>query len=1041
MPILTPEPNRDELLSELGGVASSEYKELLKTQKELMKRLEREQANKTQNKLYILQLQQWLAEVNGVISEQNKAIGEFYDEFMKRVGEGKDIDSQMLKDLIDYQNTHVKVADAVKRIWQTRRKEQEELNALYVEHLIDGKRGGQIKTGYTREQENAIKKAIQEKEEHIAQLEDNIRNWYEQKVKAQEQLQSRWGNGSYVHNAAREFARDKEKQVAWIEQQAKLEQFCLDREYDYNKALREGNALHEKRTQILKRLEKGWGLIRQHIQKSADYWIAYNHQAIADSKRLGITSRESAQAYNAALMESSKQLSRNFGLNKDQAMKIQEEYAKTIGRTSILTIEQMSDIAAASSLMGEQNVQAAISEMDKMGGSAENTMDVLGKNYAKAVNTGLDTVKASETLVKNLALANQFSFRNGVDGLMKMSIESQRIKLNVAEVGKVASKFGSIEGAIQGAAQLQMLGGVGAMYGGNPMQMMYEALSDPEALYERMGKMFSQQAYFDKKKGISVIDPLQLQIIKEQAKAMGMDENEAVQTAKQQAKIRAIDEDWKKGNLGLFNTASAEQRAAIENRAQFSKESGWTITYNDLEGQKQTKSVNALTAKDMKAIQRDAIEPVEDIRGEVRKIAQVMVSFKDRKQSLLDMFWTSNAQGINGPMNFIDDTMTQGAQGKGLAGAITNVFSTPVLSNVLGIITAGALGYGQYKLGNAIKGLVTGSTGSASSRINSTSATGTATTRGGGGSLGTGSTRGRGLGRVRLGGNLSKVVKVGGAVMAVGEGIREGYNAWQEADENYEKDLNLTERIKNDDERNQTRIYLQNKQTREHWGAFGKGVGVAGGAVAGGALGATIGSIIPIVGTAAGAVIGSVAGGIYGGIYGTKAGKRMASEDHAKDDEINRELEAIEKGDEEDNIKRIVLPVESIDYNVALIAQMLGVKSTGAARNNVYAKVLRPIEGGTFETVRPNIDSNSNTSQTVGGNVSLNVNGTVELKMNGTNLGNIKPSDIVRMIESNSDVKDAIVRLILKSNARAGINKPNADTRNNIQNKMAQNMQ
>jgi len=402
------------------------------------------------------------------------------------------------------------------------------------------------------------------------------------------------------------------------------------------------------------------------------------------------------------------------------------------------------------------------------------------------------------------------------------------------------------------------------------------------------------------------------------------------------------------------------------------------------------------------------------------------------------MFWTSNAQGINGPMKFIDNTMTQGAQGKGLAGVITNVFSTPILSNVLGIVTAGALGYGQYKLGNAVKGLITGSTESGS----------VARTGGAGGTTrpaptgtpkGGGTSSGRGLGRVRLGGNLGRIARVGGSIVAIGAGAIEGYNAWQEADENYQHDLGWANSIQNTKEREQSQIYLENKQSREHAGAVGKGVGVASGAIAGGALGATIGSVVPVIGTAVGAAVGAVAGGIYGGIYGNKVGKKMASEDHTKDDEINRELEAIEKGDEEDNFKKIVLPVESIDYNVALIAQRLGVMSTGSARNNVYAKVLGPVETATFETVNPTPNNNNGAPRTVGGNVNLNVNGSIELKMNGTNLGSIKPSDITRMIQNDPNIKRAIVNLILESNARAGINKKVGDNINNQQGVLSQN--
>ena len=174
-------------------------------------------------------------------------------------------------------------------------------------------------------------------------------------------------------------------------------------------------------------------------------WLKYNAQAISDAKRLGIISKEGAREYTEYLMESTKQLSRNFGMSAEQAMKMQETFSKVTGKASLLTQAQMEDIAASSKLMGEETVSSAIEMMDNMGSTSQQATELLDKNYARAVNSGLDTVKASEAFVKNMSLANKLTFKSGVDGISKMTILSQRIKLNLQEVANVADKFGSIE--------------------------------------------------------------------------------------------------------------------------------------------------------------------------------------------------------------------------------------------------------------------------------------------------------------------------------------------------------------------------------------------------------------------------------------------------------------------------------------------------------------------------------------------------------------------------------------------------------------------
>ena len=397
---------------------------------------------------------------------------------------------------------------------------------------------------------------------------------------------------------------------------------------------------------------------KSQLKDGADMWMRYNAQAISDAKRLGITSLEGARAYTRGLMEDSKQLSRDFGMSAEQAMKMRENYAKVTGRATLLTREQMADIAASSKLMGEETVQSAIQMMDNMGSTSQTTMELMDKNYARAVNSGLDTVKASEAFVKNMSLANKLTFRNGVDGISKMTILSQKIKLNLQEVANVADKFSTIEGALQGSAQLQMLGGAGAAFGGNPMQMMYEALSDPEALFQRMANMFADNAIFNRRTGEAEISPLQMQIMREQAKALGMNPDEAVKTAKQQAKLRDIETQWRLGSSDTYNSATEEQRAAIMNKAEYNKETGhWEVSYMTETGDMKKADVNQLEASDMEAIMKDNIEPVQDIRGRVKEIAMTLVGTKERLDSMKDQWMTGKAQAVNGAMETGDDAL------------------------------------------------------------------------------------------------------------------------------------------------------------------------------------------------------------------------------------------------------------------------------------------------------------------------------------------------------------------------------------------------
>ena len=565
-----------------------------------------------------------ISKLENSISKQTEYASDFYEEMVNLAGGRRDLDDKMLKDIMVFRQTFVEMTEKIKDLQESYRNEENGNN----------------------------------NPAELKRIQDEIKAKRAEYIKQYSQLKSNYGINSYATKAANNFVRDDEAQAKVLENINAKEEASKVNNQAIGKAIASNNEALENGAIIWGTIKKVSGEIWSQLKDGGNMWLKFNAQAISDSKRLGFTTKESARGYTKYLMETSKELSRNFGITADQAMKMQEAFSRATGKASLLSKSQMEDIAASSKLMGEETVSSAIEMMDNMGSTSQQATELLDKNYARAVNSGLDTVKASEAFVKNMSLANKLTFKSGVDGISKMTILSQRIKLNLQEVANVADKFGSIEGAIEGSAQLQMLGGAGAMFGGNPMQMMYEALSDPEALFERMGKMFGEQARFDRKTGEAKIDPLQLQIMREQAKAMGMNPDEAVQSAKQQAKIKDI-EGYNRDLVNRYGKDSVEI-AAIENKAQFDKKTGqWQITYQDETGEThENVDIKTLTPEQMKDIMKDNIDPVQDIRGRVKEIAMTLVGTKERLESMRDQWRTAKAQSINGAMEAGDTALT-----------------------------------------------------------------------------------------------------------------------------------------------------------------------------------------------------------------------------------------------------------------------------------------------------------------------------------------------------------------------------------------------
>lgn len=814
-------------------------------------------------------------------------------------------------------------------------------------------------------------------------------------------------------------------------------------------ALREAEDANAKAMEVAqKRLsffKTAWDSVKRQIRGGYDMWNMYNAQAISDAKRLGMVNKEQAMGYMETLMEKSKDLSRNFGISVEQASKMQETFSKVTGKATLLTTEQMEDIAASSKLMGEETVQSAIQVMDNIGTTSETTMGLLDKNYARALNTGLDVTKASEAFVKNMSLANKLNFRNGVDGISKMTIMSQRIKFNLEEVANVAEKFSSIEGAIEGSARLQVLGGPYAMLGGNPMQMLFESMADPEALFKRTADMFGQQAVFNRKTGEAEIDPMQRQFIFAAAEAMGISKEEAIQTSKKQATLKAIEGDWKRSQPGVFATATEDEKAILGNLAQFdTKTQSWKITYRDDENKEQTKRLEEIDKKTLEVITKNNINverPVEDIRKNVRDIASELVGFKERWEAMQGQYKTGVAQVINPAMQVGDEQLTKVNNGgyENIWGGITGGGWGSFLS-VLGLGAASGLSaYGGYKLSKFVgdrllKALIPGGgsspaasganagfsnaantlTKTLSSGENSNNLKFTRLVKGGASKISN---------PLKWGSKLSKGAKIGGAATAIAGGVIEGAVLWHMANEKYNEDIRTIENNKelrnsltgnkrfSASELAYQQIHAENEKTTGRAGAVGSGVGVTIGSVIGGAIGS---AIAPGVGT----VVGGAIGGAIGGWLGKKTGKALAPE---KDEGlIAKHVKEIQDSNEKENFRKIVLPIESIDYNVSLIANQLGIRSAVPARGNVFLDAEAageiqvegtPIQASSVNQVDSQIINASDLYRPTGP-ITLHVDGAIELNMKGNNAAKITPEEFKQMVNNNPELQRFLVDVI-----------------------------
>lgn len=311
--------------------------------------------------------------------------------------------------------------------------------------------------------------------------------------------------------------------------------------------------------------QEGWNMAKGLVSSTIKATLSYHEQAYSFARQAGMGLAR-ANTYTTVLTARARDLGYQFGIAAEQANKIEESLAKATGRAMVFTQQQAKGIIAMNRLVGEDNSQQFMEQMTRsMGGSYQAVEKAVARVYATAQTQGLHAANLSAKVASNLSLANKLSFRNGVEGITKMTALSERLGFNLQAIEGATANFLELDKAIEHSAQLQMLGGVAGIYGSNPLTMAYEANYDPEAFAKRTMDMMRGLATFDTKTGMASVNGMNMDIARGIAQAMNISLDQVVSTAKKQAEMRFKEDQL--GSLLKRPDLSEAQREYILNQS------------------------------------------------------------------------------------------------------------------------------------------------------------------------------------------------------------------------------------------------------------------------------------------------------------------------------------------------------------------------------------------------------------------------------------------------------------------------------------------
>ena len=298
-----------------------------------------------------------------------------------------------------------------------------------------------------------------------------------------------------------------------------------------------------------------------------------NMLALEDTLRVDIS--KTLGMSNAQLMDTVDGLTEagmsasKFGLTVNDLFETFKSMTQEVSRNLFIPTEVTERAALLTKTLEGFDAGKFAEGFDTIGFSLDTAMgkvDETNNAMSEILQTGRDFGVVMEKFLANigdeLKLINTYGFDRGVEGLARMVARGQALGIEMSTVTGLADKFFDPEGAIDFAAQMQVIGGaVGDLQ--DPFKLMYMATNDLEGLQEAIADTAAQATYFDKEKNKFSISPESRRQLKAMAEQMGMSYQDLADTAVRSARRAEVF-----NQIGDFSDMSETDKELIASMAQ-----------------------------------------------------------------------------------------------------------------------------------------------------------------------------------------------------------------------------------------------------------------------------------------------------------------------------------------------------------------------------------------------------------------------------------------------------------------------------------------
>ena len=347
---------------------------------------------------------------------------------------------------------------------------------------------------------------------------------------------------------------------------------------------------------------------------------------VKDLGQTGLLQQRTTKEIFKASVETSK-----YGILQEDLLATLTSISDVVGRNIAFTddeIERLAVFQKAFDLSGDQ-VGRMVKQFDQMGFTIETSIDKANEMADVARMMGVNMDGFMDNMTQNMDMLNTYNFADGVKGFAKMAAQSERLGISMGTTAKLAEQVMDPEGAIELAANLQVIGGaVGDL--ADPFKLMYMATNDLGGLQDALVDAGKSLTYFNEETGEISFPPTAQRQLRAMADALGMSKEEFAGMIKMQAKFEAASNQM---NLSSFVGKDAdEMKEFVASMAKMGEKGIYQIELEDKTGKKEMVNLSDLT--------KDQVDVLRKIR-EQQEMTEKDVALE--QLSLLDAIKNNTA--------------------------------------------------------------------------------------------------------------------------------------------------------------------------------------------------------------------------------------------------------------------------------------------------------------------------------------------------------------------------------------------------------------